>query len=204
MEVKRNIRSEQKRKQIVDAAGDLFISNGYFETSMDDIAQRADVSKQTVYAHFGSKDDLFTYCVEHRCAEIEIDRFDFTSAKDAAQQLLTFCLRVSEVMQSAEALYVLRLCISQADSHPQLSKSFYTAGPGRFAQILCDGLSQLALLPQWNIDCPQMAAEQLMVLTKGMVGIRRELGVGGNESDPKRIERVTRAVEMFVNNYRTE
>ena len=49
-------KSESKRKQILDAATILFTEQGYSSTSMDLIAKNANVSKQTVYSHFGNKD----------------------------------------------------------------------------------------------------------------------------------------------------
>ncbi|MBP7665126.1 MAG: TetR/AcrR family transcriptional regulator, partial [Shewanella sp.] len=52
-------RSEQKRQQVLVAAIDLFCRQGFPHTSMDEVAKLAGVSKQTVYSHYGSKDELF-------------------------------------------------------------------------------------------------------------------------------------------------
>src|SRR5689334_18054603 len=51
-------RSEQKRGSILGAGRQLFLSNGYQGTSMDQVAAVAAVSKQTVYKHFGEKQEL--------------------------------------------------------------------------------------------------------------------------------------------------
>ena len=48
----------QTRTAIADAAVALFIERGYVETTMDDIADAAGVSRRTAYRHFPSKDDL--------------------------------------------------------------------------------------------------------------------------------------------------
>ena len=48
----------QTRSAIADAAVALFIERGYVETTMDDIADAAGVSRRTAYRHFPSKDDL--------------------------------------------------------------------------------------------------------------------------------------------------
>ena len=60
-------RSEQKRLQILEAAMELFCGQGFPNTSMDEVAKLAGVSKQTVYSHFGSKDELFVASIESRC-----------------------------------------------------------------------------------------------------------------------------------------
>jgi len=51
--------SDQKKKQIVQAAIAEFQEKGYAGASMDRISERAQVSKRTVYNHFDSKDVLF-------------------------------------------------------------------------------------------------------------------------------------------------
>src|SRR5215469_1537356 len=51
-------RSARKRQTILSAGRDLFLSNGYQGTSVDQIAASAEVSKQTVYKHFGDKHEL--------------------------------------------------------------------------------------------------------------------------------------------------
>jgi AcrR family transcriptional regulator len=51
---------ERRRPLVLDAAHDLFLSNGFDGTSMDAIAAAAGVSKPVVYDCFASKDELFT------------------------------------------------------------------------------------------------------------------------------------------------
>lgn len=51
-------RHQQTRTAIADAAVALFIEQGFVETTMDDVAAAAGVSRRTVYRHFPSKDDL--------------------------------------------------------------------------------------------------------------------------------------------------
>ncbi len=48
-----------RRLQLLDAAQEVFVSAGYHAASMDDIAERAGVSKPVLYQHFPSKLDLY-------------------------------------------------------------------------------------------------------------------------------------------------
>ena len=52
-------RSARKRRAILDAATEIFLRTGYLGTNMDEIAALSEVSKQTVYKHFSSKEALF-------------------------------------------------------------------------------------------------------------------------------------------------
>ena len=56
--IKREI--ERKREEIIDAAEKLFFSEGFKETSMDEIAKKSEFSKRTVYKYFESKEDLYS------------------------------------------------------------------------------------------------------------------------------------------------
>ena len=51
--ISRGVRGKQP--QVLDAAVELFLANGFDQTSMDAIAARAGVSKSTVYAHYADK-----------------------------------------------------------------------------------------------------------------------------------------------------
>ena len=52
-------RKERTRQEIIRAAHDLFISQGYHGTSMRQIAQKAGIALGGVYNHFESKEDVF-------------------------------------------------------------------------------------------------------------------------------------------------
>jgi AcrR family transcriptional regulator len=65
------IRAEQAartRARIIEAAGELFGSQGYARTSIRAIAEKADVAQDTVYAVFGTKARVLTALIDARLA----------------------------------------------------------------------------------------------------------------------------------------
>jgi AcrR family transcriptional regulator len=48
-----------RREQLLGAAQEVFVANGYHAAAMDDIAERAGVSKPVLYQHFPGKLDLY-------------------------------------------------------------------------------------------------------------------------------------------------
>src|SRR5438105_13558330 len=50
---------EAVRRAILDAAGDLFVSEGYANVSIRKIAERIEYSPAAIYSYFPSKDDIF-------------------------------------------------------------------------------------------------------------------------------------------------
>ena len=53
------VKSEARRKAILEVAADIFLEQGFDRTSMSQIAERVGGSKATLYNHFKSKDELF-------------------------------------------------------------------------------------------------------------------------------------------------
>lgn len=50
--------SEERRRQILEAASEVFARKGFYEARMEDIAEQTGLSKGTLYLYFESKDDL--------------------------------------------------------------------------------------------------------------------------------------------------
>ena len=63
----------ERRAQLLQAAQEVFVSSGYHATSMDDIAERAGVSKPVLYQHFTSKLELYLALLDGRATEL-VDR----------------------------------------------------------------------------------------------------------------------------------
>lgn len=52
--------SEERKKQILDAAMNVFSRDGFHDARMDDIAKEADLSKGALYWYFNSKDEIIS------------------------------------------------------------------------------------------------------------------------------------------------
>ena len=61
---------DERRAQLLAAATDLFVNNGYHATVMDDIAEHAGVSKPVLYQHFPSKLELYLALLERHTEEL--------------------------------------------------------------------------------------------------------------------------------------
>lgn len=60
----------QRRAQLLRAAQDLFVEQGYHATVMDQIAERAGVSKPVLYQHFPGKLELYLAILDHHNTEL--------------------------------------------------------------------------------------------------------------------------------------
>jgi len=66
----RRMPKDARRAQVLSIAQELFVLEGFHHVSMDDIADRAQVSKPVLYRHFPSKLDLYLAVIDARGAEL--------------------------------------------------------------------------------------------------------------------------------------
>src|SRR5579875_159896 len=60
-----------RRKQLLAAAQQVFVANGYHAAAMDDIAERAGVSKPVLYQHFPGKLELYLALLDTQADALE-------------------------------------------------------------------------------------------------------------------------------------
>ena len=77
---RREREKEQRRNAIIDAAEDVFFAKGIDNATMDEVAEKAELSKGTLYLYFKSKEDLYL-AINLRASRLLIKHFkEATSA----------------------------------------------------------------------------------------------------------------------------
>jgi AcrR family transcriptional regulator len=61
----------ERTLQLLNVAENLFAERGYQGTTLEDIAQAAGVTRPIVYAHFGTRDDVYLACVKRARSQFE-------------------------------------------------------------------------------------------------------------------------------------
>jgi AcrR family transcriptional regulator len=129
-------RAERSRQAIVSAAEVLFLERGHSGTNMDDVAAAADVSKQTVYAHFHSKEALFLEVVRGMTGaagdQFEEQAAELTEELPPLDQFLReFAVAQLTIVMTPRLMQVRRLVIAEAERFPELGKALFEKGPAR-------------------------------------------------------------------------
>ena len=87
----RERKKAQTRRLVADAAARLFAEHGYEQVSVGDVARAAEVSEQTVYTHFRSKEQLVVdrdQQIQDRLAELIRQRAPGVSAAAAVREFI--------------------------------------------------------------------------------------------------------------------
>lgn len=195
-------RSEEKRQQIVQAASLLFAQQGYLGTSMDQVAEAASVSKQTVYSHFGAKEELFRLCIEDRCIANAMNEQVFAGSQSMKEALTHFAQHFQELIMSQDAIHLTRLCTASAEQHPEISEMFFSAGPAQVEQALHSYLTRQRDAGKFHCDDLDLACDQLLCLLKGANHFTALLGLPSQHSPDRMQAYIDSCVDMFLSYYR--
>ena len=125
----RKEQAAQTRARMVEAAGELFASNGYARTTIAAIAERAGVAADTVYATFGSKARVLTALIDVRLApagdDNVLDRADAHAVRDEPdqrRQLHAFARDIAAISARVRPVYEIMRTASAVE--PEMATVF--------------------------------------------------------------------------------
>jgi TetR/AcrR family transcriptional regulator, mexJK operon transcriptional repressor len=199
-------RSMRKRRAIMEAATDAFLANGYSRTTMDEVARRANVSKQTVYMHFGDKERLLSAIVM-AIVTATGDSVDEPIAALGSSEHLEADLRDHARRQLVGVLQprpmqLRRLVIAEALTFPALGRAFYELAPGRTIAELAAAFERLAARGLLDIDDPTRAATDFnWLIMSEPLNRAMLLGEDGPPDDAAVTEWANHAVHTFLAAY---
>ncbi|WP_286263217.1 TetR/AcrR family transcriptional regulator [Thalassotalea atypica] len=199
--IKNRSKNEVKRQQILKSATQLFTENGYASTSMALIAKSADVSKQTVYSHFGNKEELFSASIAQFCQNqvlFDYSTFDFSNPYAT---LLEIAQRFFTMVTSKEALAVHKICAFESKTYPQLSELFFRAGPERLADEMTKIMETFHREEFLTITHPRHAAIQFLHMMKGEAWMRVEFNTSCQLSQQEIYDYLVDSVNFFIRGY---
>ncbi|UJJ32519.1 TetR/AcrR family transcriptional regulator [Halopseudomonas maritima] len=121
-----SVRKSGKRAAIIEAAVDQFQQHGYMETSMDRIAEAAQVSKRTVYNHFASKELLFDAIRQELIARCGRLLLPDPGPGSMHAQLVEVGRRYAQLMISDDFVKLVRVVLSRFIQSPQVAGATIT------------------------------------------------------------------------------
>jgi AcrR family transcriptional regulator len=168
--------------RLLDVATEVFLEQGYKGASMSEIARRAGASKQTLYARYPSKAELFAALVERKASRLFEAIGPLGEGRSLRDTLVHCGSSLLDLILSEDARGVHRLVIAECVEFPELAKIFWERGPGRTRAMLADYLRAQQKLG--NIQCgdpgcsnPEQAVEIFMGLLVSGATLRTWLGL---------------------------
>ncbi len=151
-------------ERVLAAAGQLFQSQGFEATSMDDVARLAGVSKMTVYSHFGDKQALFAAAIARGAERAfvgeapALDPLRPEAMLTALGKGLMGLLRHPHVARMTATLFAL------GEAQPEARAAYFRNGPQRMHAVVRDYLLACQAAGSLQVPDADLAARHFCAL----------------------------------------
>jgi AcrR family transcriptional regulator len=192
--------SEVRLQRVLDVAKRNFLSAGYPETSLDDIARESGIAKKTIYGRFGSKAGLFSAILQRLRQSWIADLRDIVIESKRPESVLeAAALQLLDVCTRAEKIELQRLLLVESRRFPDLIDGQYDKR-GRLTGMapLADYLRLAVQDGTLRLEDVELATEQFVHLVLGGVRERMLHGVAKRPDASARRRVAKQAVKIFL------
>ncbi len=189
----------ETRTRLIQAAREAFMQEGY-RASVEGIAARAGVAKQTLYNHFPSKDELFSESASLASDAIVVSLDGQTG--DVRATLIRFGTTFRQRVHGAEGVAMFRTLMAEAARFPALAQAYFAKGPEQTAARLAEFLGRAMAAGRLRQDDPRFAAEMLLGM---LINLDQFRCISGQDSLPEVQEeaRIGQIIDCFMRAYAT-
>jgi TetR/AcrR family transcriptional regulator, mexJK operon transcriptional repressor len=193
----------QLRDRILEAATQLFLTEGYGSTSIEAVAGRAGISKRTFYHRFDDKAALFAAVVHRIIEQIRpppgVPLLEGATLPQILRRLAGLLLRAA---LSPQAIALHRLVTAESVRFPNLVRAVYDEGWAQQATaLIADLLSRELRDPRLTVELRKFGAEQFLHMVVALPQ-RRIIGLGVPMTPSELDAWADDAVNLFLNGCR--
>lgn len=173
-------------EKILAAAKELFLADRYDGVTLERIAERAGVSRQTVYNRFGAKETVFREMVHHHWSAFAgPDRrlVECDAGASAEEVLRAFARSLQRFATESEQIRFARLVVAESGRLPWIADEFYRVGKGPVVAAFAGCLDGLVRSGRLRCADTYLAARQFMGLVQeflvwpGVMAFEEEVAV---------------------------
>jgi AcrR family transcriptional regulator len=157
-------RGDALRQHILWTARDVFLEMGFERASMDVVANRANTSKRSLYAHFQSKEKLFQAFMEVR-RELFLGKLKTPGdySKKPAEALVMFCGRYLEIMIFELSIQLGRVSLAETARFPEAAVEYFDVAFTEVELLLAGYLKKtLGMASGASVDAAQKLLGQVL------------------------------------------
>lgn len=195
----RELRRQDKIRQLIDAATEVFLEDGYAATSMDRIVERAATSKRTLYNYFDSKEDIFIEVMQLQLGSI-YEKFlpERELSGDLREQLRRVGSEFLRIVNTPVTLSLFRTTIAESQRFPKLASQFFMESFARVIDGIAEILEREAAAASVSVTDPREAGEHFLDLLTGTAYQRVLFGLIPPMNDREIAAYTDRALRYFL------
>ena len=195
--------AEELREQILTAAADVFLEEGYAGASLDTVIERVGGSKRAIYSHFGGKKELFEAIAKRLSARpLAALAPEQIEGRDVEATLLDFGSRALALLMAPKTLSLYRLVVAEGVRFPDLAHAFFDGGPGRASEGLATALEAFVRRGELRVRNVRLAAEHFIGMLRDDLHLKVVLGLRAAPTPQETDRAVREAVRIFLDGCR--
>jgi AcrR family transcriptional regulator len=150
--------AEERRNEILDAADELFAKKGFDGTSTNDILEKVEIARGTLYYHFKSKEDIMNALIERYNQRIVSAARLAASDKSipANERILRVVMSLNISEDSGQEIMEHIHKPQNALMHQKIQKVIITHVTPILAEIIEDGIEQGMFNTPFPYECMEM------------------------------------------------
>lgn len=192
-----------KLGDILAAATRLFLERGFGDTSMDEVALQANVSKRTIYDKFANKQALFAAVIQSLCEKITVPEILINADDDDVESVLNrFGVWFLAQIYSREQVSLFQTVINDSRRFPEVGEMMFFGPVRRTQDAVAQYLARQARKGRLDIDDPSMAAAFLVGMLKTDVHMMLLFGQPRKNAVKDGQKAVAAAVKLFLHGTR--
>lgn len=185
-------KKELKRAAILQAAIETFQSDGYIGASMDSIASKAGVTKQTVYRYYDSKEALYAAVLTKKKDSTRGPFTEELNREDSREALLHFAKGFVKSHLTDDHLAIMRLLLSEGPKAPEMTRTHFAIGPQVVQERLAAFLNERFTLSDTEYAI-KMLLNTLLSMTMNVI-----LGRSEPPTEEEMNKHAERTVDLFM------
>ncbi|MDE2597777.1 MAG: TetR/AcrR family transcriptional regulator [Sphingomonadales bacterium] len=190
--------AEQRNRELLDKALDLFLENGFERTTIEGITGAVGMAKRTVYARYGDKETLFKAALQRAIDDwiVPLDQLRAAEGDDFEASLLAIGRLLVANILSPAGLRLMRITNAESVRMPEIGEYTVRHGTGPTLDFLVDLL--VRRLPGKFATAEDASAIAYAFLHL-VVGGPANVMAWGVRLSPEEIERQTQhSVRLFL------
>lgn len=190
---------------IIDATRAILMESGVMGVTMEAVAQRACISKATLYSRYQNRHALIDAVLQSQTDEFAQSlQSKINHEHDFLQALTQFCWQLLQFLQSESHICLVKILQSHQQLPPELAKRMFELGPDATCQHLCHWLEQYQCywyLGQSEPLDAKFSTDHLLGMLVGIDMIHQMFLQDVARSIPEQLQHIRRVLRVFFSAY---
>lgn len=199
----RELRHQAKSRQILQAAAEVFLEDGFASTSIDRIVERAGVSKRTIYNRYRSKEQIFIDIMKMHFQTL-FEKFDISprTHETLEKNLTGLGISLLEMSNTPSVVALLRNISGESQRFPELARGFFNELFEKVVNIITLVMDFEVARGSIRLPNTRQAAEYFLNVLVGSTYNRVIFGTSSPMDDRAIEQQAYRATCFFLVTYR--